>query len=595
MKEKKSMENQFELWDNDKRSKITVTARKIGKEWRAFCPFHSDKKTPNLYINDLKKVYHCFACSAKGHLFEQGFTNPERTIIDIYDYEDENGELIYQVLRYDKTKKGSKFIQRRPDSNGGWIWNIKGVNPILYNLPELVIKSTKPILIVEGEKDCKSLEKIGILATTNSGGAGKWKDEFQPWFKDRDIIVVPDNDEAGIKHSNDIIRSLKPVARSIRRLILPGLKYGEDVSDWLNNGGTLEKLHKIMMETPEITKEEISKDENIISAYDLLKSNIAPEPMLIGRGLLPATGYLLIGAYTKEGKTLLGLQMALNLISKTHFLDEFPVTKKCEVLYIYRENTEAGLKDLLQRQIEGLKNQDIYINEEDLSSLHYYNGHKLTLDQEGTEKLKEVASRKKYDVIFLDPIGRFITFDINKGENVSKMIKSIDQIARCAWVLIHHYRKPSEKGEIEPIYRLMGSSNLVNYCESFMGLDKAGKKRPDNYKKLVFKLRRESEPLPLYLHRDINKLTYEVIEPGEMQLKPEATIEDIIRIWDESRLPDKVSYKDITDLCSDRLGVTKERIANLLREGRKDNIFAKESGKRGKWYRVKDKLPFQEP
>lgn len=587
------MENQFELWDKDNRRKISVTAKKVGKEWQAFCPFHDDKKTPNLYINEHKKVYHCFVCCNKGHLFEQGFTNPKRTIIDIYDYEDEDGELIYQVLKYDKTKKGSKFIQRRPDDNGGWIWNLQGVKPILYNLPELVIKSTKPTFIVEGEKDCKSLGKIGILATTNSGGAGKWRDEFRKYFQDRDVIIIPDNDEPGIKHSNDIIRSLKPVARSIRRLTLPGLDHGEDVSDWLNNGGNLEKLHKIFLETPEITKSKIQKAESMISALDLFNSNIPPEPMIISRGLLPATGYLLVGAYTKEGKTLLALQMALNLISGTHFLDEFKVNKKCKVLYIYGENTEAGLKELLKKQIEGLEKQKIYISESDLANLDYYNGRELVLDKDGVENLGEITKQGQYNVVFLDPIGRFIAFDINKGENVLKMIKSIDQITQCAWVLIHHYRKPSEKGDIEPIYRLMGSSNLANYCESFMGMEQAGKKRPDNYKKLVFKLRRESEPLPLYLHRDINKLTYEVIELGEMQLKPEATIKDVIRIWKESKLLDKVSYRDITDRCSDRLGVTKERIANLLREGRDDNIFAKESGKRGKWYIVKDKLPFK--
>ena len=592
MKERITMEKAFELWDNQNKRKITVEAKKVGQEWKAFCPFHDDRKTPNLSINEDKKVYYCFVCGAKGHLFESGFMNPERTIIDIYNYEDESGKLIYQVLKYDKTKKGSKFLQRRPNGKGGFIWNLQGIELLPYNLPELAIKSEKIIFVVEGEKDCKSLEKLGLLATTNSGGAGKWKNDYNKWFKNRDVIVIPDNDKPGMDHASDIVKALKPVAKSIKRLTLPGLEKGEDVSDWINNGGNLEKLHKIMLDTPIISNQEEEKDNNIISAYDLLKSDIPPEPMLISRGLLPASGYLLIGAYTKEGKTLLSLQMTLNLISGTHFLDEFKVTKKCKVLYIYGENTEAGLKELLQRQLEGLKEQDIFINENDLLNLDYYNGKELIMDKEGIELLGEKINNDKYDVIFLDPIGRFINFDINKGENVLKMIKSVDKIAQCAWVFIHHFRKPSEKGEIEPIYRLMGSSNLANYCESFMGLEHAGKKRPDNYKKVTFKLRRESEPLPLYLHRDINKLTYDVIDPGEMELKTEATIQDIIRIWNDSNLPDKASYKNITDLCSDRLGVTKQRIAKLLREGRADNIFDKEPGKRGKWYVSKDKLPF---
>jgi len=223
MKENILMEKEFVLWDNGNKRKVTVEAKKIGQEWKAFCPFHDDKKTPNLYINDLKNVYYCFVCGAKGHLFEPGFTNPGRTITDIYNYEDENRNLIYQVLKYDKTKKGSKFLQRRPDGKGGFVWNLQGIDLIPYNLPELARKSEKPIFIVEGEKDCKSLEKLGLLATTNSGGAGKWKNSYSKWFKNRNIIVIPDNDKPGLDHSNEIIKSLKEVAKSIKRLTLPGL------------------------------------------------------------------------------------------------------------------------------------------------------------------------------------------------------------------------------------------------------------------------------------------------------------------------------------------------------------------------------------
>jgi hypothetical protein len=60
----------FTLWDNQNKRKIEVEARKIGKEWRAFCPFHSDVKHPNLDINDLKRVYICRACGASGSLWD---------------------------------------------------------------------------------------------------------------------------------------------------------------------------------------------------------------------------------------------------------------------------------------------------------------------------------------------------------------------------------------------------------------------------------------------------------------------------------------------------------------------------------------------
>ena len=39
----------------------SVKLQKAGREFRACCPFHNEKK-PSLYINDDKGFYHCFGC-----------------------------------------------------------------------------------------------------------------------------------------------------------------------------------------------------------------------------------------------------------------------------------------------------------------------------------------------------------------------------------------------------------------------------------------------------------------------------------------------------------------------------------------------------
>ncbi|RXG65864.1 hypothetical protein ES695_05805, partial [Candidatus Atribacteria bacterium 1244-E10-H5-B2] len=124
-------------------------------------------------------------------------------------------------------------------------------------------KPGKPLFIVEGEKDCDNLAGIGVLATTNSGGAGKWKAEYNQYFKDRDVILLPDNDEVGSKHMQEVGKNLKGIAKSIKRLILPGLKKGEDVSDWLDRGGDLEKLFELLKTCPEfIPQPEEEKEES---------------------------------------------------------------------------------------------------------------------------------------------------------------------------------------------------------------------------------------------------------------------------------------------------------------------------------------------
>jgi len=66
------------------------------------------------------------------------------------------------VVRYNP--KG--FSQRRPDGNNDWIWNMKGITPVPYRLPE-IIQSIEPVMIVEEEKDVENLRRMGFTATTS--------------------------------------------------------------------------------------------------------------------------------------------------------------------------------------------------------------------------------------------------------------------------------------------------------------------------------------------------------------------------------------------------------------------------------------------
>jgi putative DNA primase/helicase len=260
----------FTLWDNQNRRKIEVEAKKIGKEWKAFCPFHSDKKTPNLSIDPDKNggVYFCFACGAKGQLFDPNLTDKKKTIEEVYSYKDEKEKLIFQVVRYEP----KEFKQRRPDPDkaGEFIWNLKGVKRIIYNLPEITKKKDKIIFLCEGEKDCDNLAKIGILATTNSGGAGKWRSEYNPYFREREVVVPPHNDDTGENHLQVVGKNLMGIAKKIKVLRLPGLEKGEDISDWLDRGGDMEKLFELIRTAPEfipLPEEEEKESEGIRGEY----------------------------------------------------------------------------------------------------------------------------------------------------------------------------------------------------------------------------------------------------------------------------------------------------------------------------------------
>lgn len=157
-----------------------------------------------------------------------------------YDYRDESGALLFQVCRFDP----KDFRQRKPDGRGGWDWNVRGVRQVPYRLPELLAEPDRAVFVCEGEKDCDALATLGLLATCNAGGAGKWRREFAQYIAGRTVVVLPDNDEAGRAHANDVLRSLLsvPAGGEVYCIDLHGLPVKGDVSDWLAAGGAREEL-----------------------------------------------------------------------------------------------------------------------------------------------------------------------------------------------------------------------------------------------------------------------------------------------------------------------------------------------------------------
>jgi putative DNA primase/helicase len=174
-------------------------------------------------------------------------------IVATYDYHDANGKMIFQVCRKEPGKNGNPkdFLQRQPDPQNPdkWIWKMAGVEYLPYRLPEVL--KAKTVFICEGEKDCDRLAALGLVATTNAGGAGKWRKTYTQYFPGKAAVILPDNDEPGKAHALDVARNLHGVADVVRILELPGLPEKGDVSDWLKAGGTVEQLKELADAAPD--------------------------------------------------------------------------------------------------------------------------------------------------------------------------------------------------------------------------------------------------------------------------------------------------------------------------------------------------------
>jgi hypothetical protein len=265
-------------------------AKQCGQGWSARCPAHEDR-TASLSIaegDDGRALLKCHAgcdvasiCGALGLSVRDLMTethissnNTKPSILATYNYRDEGGNVLLQSVRY----VPKDFRQRRPDGKGGWAWSVKGARVVPYRLPELLAEPARPVFVVEGEKDCDNLARIGLLATCNAGGAGKWKAEHSEFLRGRRVIVLPDNDEAGRNHARQVAQSLQGIAASVQIVELPGLSLKSDVSDWIADGGTKADLERLAEAAPVWTPEAEPWPE--IISFDVLDLPTFPTHVL---------------------------------------------------------------------------------------------------------------------------------------------------------------------------------------------------------------------------------------------------------------------------------------------------------------------------
>lgn len=210
--------------------------RRSGSCWMAKCPAHADNN-PSLSIRDAdgKVLLHCHAGCTQHDVIDAirdlGVWHPEPAvrpeIIATYDYTDEQGQLLYQGVRY----QPKDFKQRRPDGSGGWIWR-KSPRQVLYRLPEVL--EAPIVFVVEGERDVETLRDYGFVATTNAGGAkASWAPQYTEALIGREVILIPDNDPPGRKRVLHIARAL---LGKVARLVLLELEGAKDVSEWFGQG-----------------------------------------------------------------------------------------------------------------------------------------------------------------------------------------------------------------------------------------------------------------------------------------------------------------------------------------------------------------------
>lgn len=179
-----------------------------------------------------------------------------------------HGELL-DIRTYDPDKKPR-------------IMGLKGSKPLLFPF-DLWVNDDRPTLLCEGEKDAAIARQMGFNAVTVTGGAGTFPKLLRNYFKDRDVHIVYDCDDAGRSGAEIVAYHLHGIARTIRIVDLQ-LEDKEDVHDFfIKYNRTAHELYQVIEQSDIFTPEDYREVKDKI--YPLVDLWDAPKGRYTGKEL----------------------------------------------------------------------------------------------------------------------------------------------------------------------------------------------------------------------------------------------------------------------------------------------------------------------
>lgn len=453
-----------------------LDGRRNGTGWLARCPAHEDERA-SLSIGegeDGRVLLKCFAgCELDAILGKLGiaardlFPPREATAkpksVATYDYTAETGELLYQVVRYEP----KDFRQRRPDGAGGWTWRLDGVSRVLFRLSRVLAaaKAGGVVYITEGEKDVLALEAVGLLATTNAGGAGKWRAEYSEAFNGcKGAAILPDNDDPGRKHAQDVARSLHAVGIPAKVVELPGLPPKGDVSDWLAAGGTKEALVNLAKVAPRWKPPASTDGKPSTSVLVRLDTVKVERVSWLWPGRYPFAKVTVLDGDPGMGKSAQMVDIAARVTRGYSMPGETVGREPAGVVIL---TAEDGLADTIRPRLEAAGGDPSRVVALDAIRLDSGACRMPTLAD--IENIREAIVSVGAKLVIIDPIMAYLgTKDGHKDQDVRSIAHPVAHLAEetgVAVVLIRHLTK-TEKAN--PLYRGGGSIGIAGAARSVL-------------------------------------------------------------------------------------------------------------------------------
>jgi hypothetical protein len=160
--------------------------------------------------------------------------------VKVYTYTSADGRPVQQVIRQECSCDGTTHKQFRQRYRDGaqWAWKKPdGFTPALYRAPELAAADPEQwVWLCEGEKDAETAAGLGLVATTNTQGAGNFPPELVAQFAGRRVAVVLDRDLAGYERALNLHEALSGVATEVKYFLPAPDQPKSDLTDHVTAG-----------------------------------------------------------------------------------------------------------------------------------------------------------------------------------------------------------------------------------------------------------------------------------------------------------------------------------------------------------------------
>jgi len=397
-----------------------------------------------------------------------GEWTPFGEAVAVYDYTDEAGTLLFQVLR----TKDKQFPQRRPDRSRktGWNWKLDDTRRVLYKLPKVIeaVTDGEIIWVAEGEKDVQALERAGATATCNPGGAGKWRPEYAEFLRDARVFIVADKDKPGQAHARQVAASLEGIANAVYVMEAAGAH--KDAAAHLGAGLTLTDF--------EVTYEQGDAPPDLAPDLHEFLAIEDPDNDWIIPGLLERGDRLIWTGFEGLGKSVIVRQLAICAAAGLHPFDPREPVKQQRVLFIDCENPDRKSRRHFRKLEYTARIKGMRVPDGAFRIIQQPAGIDLTRDEDAAWLLERVTAHKP-DLLVIGPFYRLHAADTNDERAARTVVSALDAArikADCALVTEAH---AGHGAGYERSVRPVGSSLLMRWPEFGYGIKPAPTSEPD--------------------------------------------------------------------------------------------------------------------